>query len=338
MPRFVKKDVASQLNGGLTLRQFYERRNRVLVIRETGGAGDILMHRMMFEDFKRAMPQMELHFACPREYHDLVKDHPFVDRLLDSKTVNRHDYLVSYNTSAACGRYEAKIAPLADKHRSDIWAEHCGVKLERHNMHVRMKPEVLLKGQQYARQVNPDQTRPTVAIAPISAIPEKNLLTHQLAGLVEGIRARGGVPFGLHSEPVELLNQMNVPTLWNLKRDVWMGVVQAADYVVSVDTATFHMAGGLFRPVVGVFTFADGVVYGKYYPKFELVQKHRKNGDWDCGPCYTCHSCPKSADRIKPCLTEITPDMILAGYDRLLRRFPWDPTHGDRLGVINLPA
>jgi len=45
------------------------------------------------------------------------------------------------------------------------------------------------------------------------------------------------------------------------------------------------LAGGLGKPLCGIFTFADGKIYGKHYD-FVLVQKHRDNGNWNCGSCF----------------------------------------------------
>jgi hypothetical protein len=110
---------------------------------------------------------------------------------------------------------------------------------------------------------------------------------------------------------------MNVPQILNIHPSIWMALTKISDYVISVDTSTFHLAGGLGKKLVGIFTFTDGEIYGKYYD-FILVQKHRSNGDWDCGPCFNNHACPKSSDIHKPCLTELSSDDIIDGFTKLL--------------------
>jgi hypothetical protein len=67
-----------------------------------------------------------------------------------------------------------------------------------------------------------------------------------------------------------------------------------------------------------IFTFADGKIYGKYYPTMTLVQLHKDDGDWDCGPCYTFEKCPKCTSTIKPCLTELTAERIQQGIKKCL--------------------
>jgi ADP-heptose:LPS heptosyltransferase len=309
------------LNRTLGLKDFYEKRNKILINRTCGGLGDILMHRMMFEDFKLAMPDAEIHFSCPAYYHDALSDHPFIDKLVDCAKLNKADYLISYNTTTSCGREEMKLAPLSGPHRSDIWANHCGLNLTKHDMHFRLTEEIKSAGLKVIED-HRDRSGPSVLISSISAMQNKNLLEPQLIGLVNGLRDRGLCPFVVHNEHVHMAWKNNIPMVVekNLKR--WLGIVNQADYVVSVDTSTFHCAGGMQKPLVGIFTFADGMVYGKYYDFF-LVQKHRANDPtWTCGPCYNWCMCPKAKTNPKPCLTEITPESILIAVDNMLAKWP----------------
>ena len=70
-----------------------------------------------------------------------------------------------------------------------------------------------------------------------------------------------------------------------------------------------------------MFSFTDGKVYGKYYD-FVLVQKHRDNGDWECGPCFNLTLCPKTQSFPKPCLTELTSEDIIQGLLKAQKKWP----------------
>ena len=52
--RSLKIHKASQ---DLSLNEFEGMRNKVLILRQAGGVGDILMQRMMFEGFKQIFPE-----------------------------------------------------------------------------------------------------------------------------------------------------------------------------------------------------------------------------------------------------------------------------------------
>lgn len=307
----------------LTLKQFYEKRNRVLIIREVGGLGDILMHRMIFEDFKKVHPEFKIIFACPSQYHQALQNHPYIDEVLDNRKTSTYDYIVSYNTTTACTRYEIRVAPFASEHRSDIWAGHCGLKLTNHNMHINLSDVDKIAGIKRMEALRGSTRGPSVLISPISAMKGKDLTESHLRALINELRLKGCFVCAAHNFRVPLFDKLELPTFSNLSISAWMGIINATDYVISVDTATFHFAGGIKKPLMGIFTFADGKVYGKYYD-FVLVQKHRDNGDWDCGPCYNWGNCPKKSSLIKPCLTEITNDMLIDGVHRMFERWPLD--------------
>lgn len=304
----------------VNLCDFDERRNKLLIIRATGGLGDILMHRMLFEDFKLLVPELKITFAIPQNYWSAVEDHPYIDEIVDSNTVNIQDFLISYVTTTACGRHESKIAPFADKHRSDIWAYHCGINLTKHNMHIRLRPEEIEFGKQLL-EINSNNL-PVALIAPISAMKSKNMDAEQMNGTACELRKMGFAPVCIHNTSVPEMSEAPVVIVKNIRS--WMGVIYNADLVVSVDTAVFHCAGGMKKPLVGMFTWADGLAYGKWFD-FALVQKHRNHTPgWECGPCYKwneCKKCPELTQR-KPCLSEISVDDIMAGVTALFNRWP----------------
>lgn len=302
----------------MSLNEFCQKRNKVLIVRGCGGLGDILMHRMMFEDFKRVMPDVELHFACPRYYHDAVKDHPCLDKILDVDEIDKSQYGVSYNTSTACGRSEMRLAPASGIHRSDIWANHCGLTLTKHDMHIHLSNEEKAEGKRLIKQAV-DKEGPKVAICPISAMHNKNLSARHTVEIACGLAARGFCPFGLHHTLMAPFINNKIPAISENRMRIWMAVLDQADYVISVDTSAFHCAGGLNKPVVGIFTFINGETYGKYHEKVELVQgpcplKHRG--------CYNWGICPQREEKTLPCCSELKSSEILAAFDRLTERFP----------------
>lgn len=279
------------------------------------------MHRMFFKQAKEIMPEATIVFACPARYHDAVYDHPYIDEVIDAKTVNKYDYLISFNTTSSCTRHELTVAPLADKHRSDIWANHCGIIVEDHDMHINLEKEYKEKAKKRLDTLRGDHTGPVAVLCPISAMITKNLLEWQMKAVVDELRDRGCWVCGLHTQPIPELKKMNVPTIHGVRIREWMGYLDVADYVVTVDSAAFHYAGDRKKPMTGIFTFADGKVYGKYFD-FVLVQKHRDNGDWPCGPCYNWSICPFTRKVPKPCLTEICPSMLKKGINEMFERWP----------------
>ena len=276
------------------------------------------MHRMMFEDIKLMMPDAEIHFACPKMYHDAVKDHPFIDKLVASEEIDHREYIAHYNTTTICGRIEMQLAPKISPHRTDIWSNHCGYVCKTHDMHIHLSEQEKKEAKEKLES-NRDKNGPIALITPISAMKNKNLLPHQLISTVDYLRKQGLCVIGLHNTPIPELEENKVPSICSLGNlRLWMSIINEASYTISVDTAAFHCSGGLKKPTLGIFTFVNGLAYGKYYPKVEILQ----------GPCpllfqgcYDWSICPTKPNP-KPCITNLTIDMINTSIDNLLKKFP----------------
>jgi len=303
----------------LTLSEFHKKRNSICLWHEMGGLGDVLMHRMLFENIKNLDNSLHVTFACLPEYMDVAKDHPYIDCVVDSKKLNANDFGMVYNTCVTIAdRYENSIAPFCKEHRSDLWAKVCGMELSNHEMHFNFDEKILNKCRTKLKELSKNPDKPIIIFSPISKMATKSLLPHQIQAVFEATKEVNLI--GIHKTDIQELKKLNVPVLNNIEIKEWMCYVAAADYVISVDSAVFHMAGGLKKPLVGIFTFADGKIYGKYFD-FILVQKHRDNGNWDCGPCFKFCNCPKSTKIQKPCLTEITAEEIKNGISLMFKKW-----------------
>jgi ADP-heptose:LPS heptosyltransferase len=301
----------------LSLKDFYKKRNKILLWHDKGGLGDVLMQRMMFRDFKNIIPDAELIFACLPEYMDAAKDHPCISKVIDSRTVNLEDYSITYNTCVSIAdRYENINAPFCDQHRSDIWAKYCGIELQNHEMDFVLCEKEIKKARKNLEFLT-EKKGPLVLFAPVSKMAVKSLLDWQIKEViacVNEIKPDSEI-IGIHNK-----NIPGIKGVYNASIEEWMYYIAAADYVISVDTATFHMAGGLKKPLVGIFTFADGKAYGKHFD-FVLVQKHRDNGNWECGPCFKFASCPKCNKALKPCLTELSKEELRQGIFEMFEKW-----------------
>lgn len=279
------------------------------------------MQRMIFADFKKTCPEADLIFACLPEYMDAAKDHPCISEVIDSRKVNISDYINHYNTCVSIAdRYEHLNAPFCLDHRADIWAKYCGVNLTEHEMKFRLDPVILDYCKNKLQKITLDENKPTILFSPISKMAVKTLMSHQIEAVVESTKDCNLL--GLHNKEITDLTRLGIPGIYDASLKEWMSYIEIADYVISVDTAAFHMAGGLKKPLLGIFTFANGKVYGKHFD-FILVQKHRDINNWDCGPCFKFGDCPKSNKPQKPCLTELTVGEIKNGIKSMFEKWTY---------------
>lgn len=315
------KLVKKQTLHPISLKEHYQRKNRVLIKRRVGGYGDILMQRMMWEDFKKKNPSLDFTYACPSDYFEFANNHPYI-KTIKIDEVNEREYGIIYDITTPCRVHESKHGAKNTKNRSDIWANYCGVQLENHKMYLQVDNEVKKIIKDGLHNLNPENL-PTVLFTPQSTSCEfgmaKSLMPQQIKEIVKKLRLMGYFVFSIHNENIPTFDELNVPQMIKVHPTVWISLVDCADYVISVDTSTFHLAGGLSKKLVGIFTFTDGKLYGKYYD-FSLVQKHRDDGNWDCGPCFMNHLCPKSDQIQKPCLTELSSDDIIRAFLKLVHQ------------------
>mgnify|MGYP000438007367 CR=1 FL=1 len=303
----------------LTLRDFQKKRNKVLLWHDKGGLGDVIMQRMIFRDFKKLCPEMDLIFACLPEYIEAVKDHPDLSQVVDSRKVNTDEYCIHYNTCVSISdRYEHIHAPFCPEHRADIWAKYCGVDVSDHDMCFRLEEKVVARCRDRLETLRKHKSGPIIVFAPISKMAVKTLLPHQIEWIKEA--AGNATLVVLHNREAPQFKDLGIPVISDASVTEWLCYLQACDGVIAVDTAAFHAAGGLGKPLMGIYTFADGKAYGKYFD-FVLVQKHRDNGDWYCGPCFKFAECPKSNKPLKPCLTDLTKEEIQAGVREMFSRW-----------------
>ena len=136
----LKKSIYKQSE--ITIKDFSTKRNKVLLFHDKGGLGDVLMHRMLLNDMKLHLPDVEFTVACLPEYKEATTDHPYIKDVVDSRNVNHNDYIVAFNTCVSVAdRYENKNAPYYTDHRSDIWARYCGLELSDHDMKFQIDPK-----------------------------------------------------------------------------------------------------------------------------------------------------------------------------------------------------
>jgi len=111
-------------------------KRRILIRRDVGGAGDILMHRPLFKGVKERYPGYEIVFAVPERYIPLVRDHPYIDRVISTEESKGGRYERTFNTLGKAAAYEFSKVPFVDKHRAELWAVYLRTQLTEYDGHM----------------------------------------------------------------------------------------------------------------------------------------------------------------------------------------------------------
>lgn len=242
--------------------------DKILVLRQYGGLGDIIMQSMIFTELREKFPTSQIDFALPKTFHSLFRgcEH-YIDNILDSDKVKHKIYRLlakgTYNfigdISITCAKYECYSMDkfgFVDKERSDIWAESIGFKLKKHQSCINFSHGERTEAMDYLK---PDG-RPIVGFAPFSANLDRSYPYSLQQELVNGLSAIGCRVIGLHS------GNMNVKCE-QISTDIRKlgALISQMDLMVSVDTGQLHYAGVLGIPVIGLFGVTDSKVRLRYY-------------------------------------------------------------------------
>lgn len=295
-------------------------KNKICILRKTGGYGDLLVARMMFQDIKQIDSELEITFAVPNIYKQVVQNHPFIDNVVDCTKINDEDFLALYNITNICSAYEALHGKNTNKNRSDIWADHIGIKLKNHNMFLPKYTEYEDKIKSYFKKQGYQEGQKIIAFAPNSAVPIRNLNDNIIKYILEKLYREDIFVFIINSLP--LLNYSNIPFCRGSNFNEAMALVDICDAVISTDTGTLHCACGYKKPTIGIFNYVNGQVVGKYYDNLIIIQKNQDNDkDWTCGPCNDYSKCPyEIQNQVLYCNKKITSEMLDIGLSKLFQK------------------
>ena len=105
---------------------------KVCIIRKVGGIGDVLMVTPSLRQLREDFEDLDLTFAIDMHttgnnvYYELMKNCPFVTKLIDARYVNHGEYDAVVDVSAVCLRYEREDLPAIN--RIDLFARAIGIR------------------------------------------------------------------------------------------------------------------------------------------------------------------------------------------------------------------
>ena len=299
---------------------YYNKRNKILLNCKIGGLGDVFLSRMLIKQIKNQIQSCILDFACLPIYFDAISDHPFLNKVFDSRIVKPEDYGLEIDISVKhTDIIERQESINCTRSRVEIWSDMFNI-----SKNFDMMLQIDSESEEKISQLFPKTKQKIIGFCPISRMAIKSLSVQQQESIIKYLKSLNFDIIGIHNKKLEAFDKFNLKTATTLSVKELIALVSYCDYIISVDTSTFHIAGGLKKPLMGIFTYTDGYLYGKHYEKV-IVQKHRLHDPlWTCGPCYAKESCPKTNSPLKPCLTELKEQDFIQGIEKMFNIWPID--------------
>jgi len=266
--------------GKIRLAQFLLKKPnaKVCIVRKVGGIGDVLMLTPVLREIKKSFPKVSLTFAIDMHttgggvYHQLVRNAPFVDSIVDARYVQRGSYDFVLNVSSVCLRYEHSGLP--ELNRIDLFARAAGFSS--------------LKSK-----------RPFYQVESSEAVPHNGVfyvLLHTASN-----EEKRCWPIAKYLELVEQLSDLPIKFLiadFNQKYQRWnrfdsckdisccsireLGAwIQRADIFVGPDSGPMHIAGALGTKSVVLFGSIPPGSRINYYPSHKAITSGAA-----CAPCW----------------------------------------------------
>lgn len=307
-------------HSNISIKHFDQIKNKICIVRNCGGLGDIINMRMIFSDIKNKYPKFKITWAVPNNYFPAAEQHPYVDEVISNSEVDQRNYLQTYNLTNVCTRYEWARNKTNDKNRADIWANHIGIDLENYQTYMPFYPKEKEQVKTKLKQIGWDGAKKVLILAPKSAIAVKNLTYEQVA-IIKGFASNFFITV-LHHHPIlEFLN-LKLPMLCGLNLKEALAAVELSDVVVSTDTGLMHVSGAYGKPTLAIFSYTSGSNIAKHYDKVCVVQgKYIHQGEF-CGPCNNFTNCTvDNHSQTKPCLTSVDQKMLEIAWQKTLEKY-----------------
>jgi ADP-heptose:LPS heptosyltransferase len=262
--------------------EFLEAKNvRVCIQRSCGGLGDILMCTPLFQAIKEEYPAVELTFAIDMKsagdsYYQLVKNNPYVDKVISSKDVNRDHYHLFKDISSVCLAYENSGLPWIN--RIDIFANACGFKLKDPVVYYKVEDSERLWANGFiAKALNgtPRKDKKLVMLHTASYDVKRTWPIKKYTEFITAVNEkRSDVLYFVND--FQRLNPYwssvkNVIDVSQFKIREIAALTEQMDLFVGPDSGPMHIAGALKTPGVILFGSIPPASRINHYPSLEAI-------------------------------------------------------------------
>lgn len=261
---------------------------RLLLIRKLGGLGDILQTTALFPELFEQYPNIEVVYAVPPQYLELFEGHETKLQIIPYDRVYGpvgdhygpesihhtagiqnwalEEFDLIEDISSPCANWERLqvkygFQGLKWRNRMDRWSRWIGLELrETPETIIRFTHEELKKAEKRIRTTD----KPVVIWSPISAGRNRSYPWYR--EVKAKLEEEGAEVWYLHPE------KLGTETLTSLSLRQMGAFCAVADYIITMDTSTFHWGGLLRRPTLGLFNLLLGTSHAKYYPTAKTIQ------------------------------------------------------------------
>ena len=273
-------------------------KEKVVLFAQYSSAGDILMSTQCFKGLKERHPNLPFHYMTQSKYSDIVKNNPYIDKIIDWNDKYFEQYEVIYNP------HGEKILPGAwnngDVRLHDMYPYFCNVKADAMFIDL-VKPEIELPEEYIIVQTSGGSKE-------YRTYDHMNIVIKKLPYPTVLI---GGKSDKFAKADYDLRGKLS----W--REGAW--VMKNAKLAIVIDSFPSHLAGYLETPAVVLFGPAPSRVVG---PKGDMNKMIFLEPDKlkVCPISANCWGNVKKVTCQTPCINSISPFVVIKSALDLLGR------------------
>lgn len=257
------------------------RHDRILIIRKYGGLGDVIASSIVIQEVLARFPENHVTYCLPSKYHTLfqgIKNLTLVDagKYLRPHACYKgglvkpellHNFQVVEDISASCHVHEQifthfgfdRKGVMRWRNRSDIWATWIGLAITAGRSCISTSQRQVSEARV---RYYPKGANKTCAVCPTSANAIKDWRNYH--NVAEALRKAG---WGVTMFSDRIRGAVRCSGAMD-----FLLAIEAADLVITVDSAALHAAGVRNVSAYSLFSINDGPAYCKYYPTVTPLQ------------------------------------------------------------------
>ena len=288
---------------------------RIMIFRNLGGLGDIIMATPIARGIKRKYPNSHLTYAVPADYANgdlvaLLENIPYIDEIVDYKLINRDDY-DSFTNITRTGLSEERphSVPL---NRIDLFAQKAGVPLfgDHRPIYIITEDEKMW-AEEFVKKNTPEGAKGIIAVHTRSNDPRRTWPAQHLREFLHLAKQKGyhSYLFGWGDNDKEW-GLAGVTQVFDYKIRQAAAVMSLCDILVCPDSVLLHLGGALNMKIVSLFGSIPPACRINHYPNATAVVSTQV-------PCLGCFygDCANNYY----CMSSIFPKIVLAEVEKKLK-------------------
>lgn len=312
------------------------KRKRIVVIRQLGGIGDVIIMSAVYRGLKEKYPNSLIQLLTGSTYMsgallDVAERNPFIDEVHimepydgttqntinvwrkyydgcpvidDNPLLTKADLVIDLNTACVEYEWEAMNGDGIKKPRYQIWCERAGVVPSTYAPAYNLTDS----DRKFANKVWSDRNltgKTVIGVGVAACDPKRSIPIEISRQICQGLEARGYTPVVIDAT----FNFPEFNSFNGYRISEIIALISKLDVMVTVDTGLLHMAGAVDVPIVGIFGPTDPEMRMKPY------RGSATDGSklMPCSPCWYKYSCLNSknpADHLR-CTSKIDPMLIV---------------------------